>query len=112
MKISLCLKKIHQQTYNTNKSPDTKKQITMSITFELHLPSIISWKCLTQISLIIGITKEILKNQSYLNCLNNISHTLQSIVKEEKNGTVTRCWGKLEGFKLIEPTSSQLTSKP
>jgi hypothetical protein len=110
MKISLCLRKIHQQAYNTNKIPDSKK-ITMSITFELHWPSIISGKRLTKISLIIGTIKKGFKKQSYLNCLTNISHTLPSIVKEKRQGTLRRCWGKLEGFKLIEPTSSQPTSK-
>jgi len=82
----------------------------MSINLELHLPSIISGKCLTQISLIIGRVKEILKKQNYLNCLTSISRTLQLILREERHETITRCWDKLENFKLREPTSSQPTS--
>jgi hypothetical protein len=55
----------------------------MLISFEIHLPKIISWKCLTKISLIIRLTKESFNNQSYFNCLTNMSHTLESIVRKK-----------------------------
>jgi hypothetical protein len=104
MRITISLEKI-QQAYNENRP--TKKQITMSVNFKANLP-ILTWECLTKLSLIVGLTKELFRPQSQLNYLSNILNMLQAVTREERNGIITRCWEKPEKFNTIKPTSSPI----
>ena len=68
-------------------------------------------ECLTNLSLIVGITKELFKSQSQSSYLYNIAHILQAVTREEQMGVITRCWEKPAKINPIKPTSLP-TAKP
>lgn len=107
MRVTIQLDKI-QQAYN-EKTP-VKRQITMSINFKANLPILI-WECLTKLSLIVGLTKELFRPQSQASYLYNIANMLQAVTKEERAGIITRCWETSAKFNTIKTTSSP-TAKP
>jgi hypothetical protein len=106
MRVTIHLEKI-QQAYNEKKP--IKRQITMSFNFKTKLP--LTWECLTKLSLIVGLVKELFRPQSQSSYLYNIANMLQSVTREERAGIITRCWEKPAKFNTIKPTSSP-TSKP
>ena len=107
MRVIIHLEKI-QPAYN-EKNP-IKRQITMSVNFKTNLP-LLTWECLTKLSLIVGLVKEFFRPQSQSSYLYNIANMLQAVTREERAGIITRCWEKPAKFNTIKPTSSP-TSKP
>jgi hypothetical protein len=103
MRITIHLEKI-QQAYN-EKAP-INQQITMSVIFKTNLP-LLTWECLTKLSLIVGLIKELFRPQSRSSYLYNIANMLQAVTREERAGIITRCWEKPAKFNTIKkPTSS------
>jgi hypothetical protein len=90
MRITIHLEKI-QQAYN-EKRP-IGREITMSINFKANLP-ILTWECLTKLSLTVGLAKELFRPQSQSNYFYNIANMLQAVTREERAGIITRCWKK------------------
>jgi hypothetical protein len=102
MKVTIHLEKI-QQAYN-EKAP-INRQIPMSVIFKTNLP-LLTWECLTKLSLIVGLIKELFRPQSQSSYLYNIANMLQAVTKEKKAGIITRCWEKPAKSNTIKPTSS------
>lgn len=102
MRVIIHLQNI-QQAYN-EKAP-INRQITMSVTFKTNLP-VLTWECLTKLSLIVGLIKELFRPQSRASYLYNIANMLQAVTKEERARIITRCWEKPAKFNTIKPTSS------
>jgi hypothetical protein len=102
MRVTIHLEKI-QQPYN-EKTP-FNQQITMSVNFKTNLP-LLTWECLTKLSLIVGLIKELFRLQSQFSYLYNIANVLQAVTREEKAGIITRCWEKPAKFNTIKPTFS------
>lgn len=77
----------------------------MSVNFKTNLP-LLTWECLTKLSLIVGLVKELFRPQSHASYLYNIANMLQAVTKEEQAGIITRCWEKPAKFNTIKSTSS------
>jgi hypothetical protein len=107
MRVTIHLEKIQQAC---NEKAPTSRQITMSVNFNTNLP-ILTWECLTKLSLIIGLIKELFRPQSQANYLYNIANMLQAVTREERAGVITRCWEKAAKLNTIKPISSP-TAKP
>lgn len=69
--------------------------MSLSITFETHLPKIFRWVHIAALSAIIRILKEATKAQSNEKFIHNIARTDE----EAANGNFKRHLGKLEEFK-------------
>ncbi len=82
----------------------------MSVNFKTNLP-ILTWECLTKLSLVVGLVKELFRPRSQTNYLYNIANMLQAVTREERAGIITRCWEKPAKLNTVKPPSSP-TAKP